>query len=140
MRQVITQTLPAGSGMLLGLIGTAMLTKTEAFLAMSDVRIDPDPSLLSELKAPSLLLILTGVLMLIGSVRSRCADLGLAVGAVVYGSYGMARLAGMVIDGLPTGPLLVATLIELVLAALLMALRISRLSAKQPAAQQPSAA
>ncbi|WP_430404048.1 DUF4345 domain-containing protein [Hyphomonas sp.] len=140
MKQVITRTLLAGSGALLGVIGAAMLTKTAAFLAMSDVEIDPDPGLLSELKAPSVLLILAGTCMLVGSVRSRFADLGLAVGAVVYGSYGVARIAGMVIDGLPTGSLLIATLIELVLAALLMALRLSRPNAPQAGAQQPKAA
>lgn len=132
MKRVMTRAVLAGSGALLGIIGAAMLTKTEAFLAMSDVEVAPNPSLLSELKAPSVLLILTGALMLIGSIRTRYADLGLTVGAVVYGSYGLARLAGMVIDGLPTGSLLIATLIELVLATLLLGLRLARPNAAQP--------
>lgn len=140
MRRIMTRVVLAGSGTLLGVIGFAMLTKTQAFLAMSDVRIAPDPSLLSELKAPSLLLILTGVLMLIGSVRGRFADVGLTVGAVVYGSYGAARIVGMLIDGIPTGSLLIATLIELVLATILLGLRLARPAANQPAATQPSAA
>lgn len=132
MKQVTERVLLAGSGTLLSVIGAAMLTKTEAFLAMSDVEFTPNPSLLSELKAPSVLLILAGAFMLIGSVRTRFADLGLTLGAIVYGSYGAARIAGMVIDGLPTGSLLIATLIEVVLATLLMAFRLAK-----PARQQP---
>jgi len=131
MRRIMTRFLLAGSGTLLGFIGAAMLTRTEDFLAMSDVQIAPNPSLLSELKAPSALLILAGATMLIGSVRTRFADLGLTVGAVVYGSYGLARLVGTVLDGLPTGSLLIAMLIELVLAGLLMALRLARPVGKQ---------
>jgi len=131
MRRIMTRFLLAGSGTLLGFIGAAMLTRTEDFLAMSDVQIAPNPSLLSELKAPSALLILAGATMLIGSVRTRFADLGLTVGAVVYGSSGLARLVGTVLDGLPTGSLLIAMLIELVLAGLLMALRLARPVGKQ---------
>lgn len=132
MKLIMTRTLLAGSGSLLGVIGAAMLTRTEEFLAMSDVAIESDPSLLSELKAPSVLLILAGTVMLMGSIRIRFADSGLTIGAVVYGSYGIARLVGMVIDGLPTGSLLIATTIELVLAAVLMGLRLTRPVGKQP--------
>ena len=126
MRRVMTRTLLAGSGTLLGVIGAAMLTRTEAFLAMSGVEISSSPSLLSELKAPSVLLILAGTLMLIGSARLRFSDLGLTVGVVVYGSYGVARLVGMVMEGLPSESLVIATLIELVLAGLLLGMRLLR--------------
>lgn len=126
MRRIMTRILLAGSGVLLAGIGAAMLTRTEAFLAMSGVEISPDPSLLSELKAPSGLLLLASVIMLAGSVRLRFADLGLTVGTVVYGGYGVARLVGIVMDGLPSGSLLVATLIELVLAGLLLSVRLAK--------------
>ncbi|MEM9377014.1 MAG: DUF4345 domain-containing protein [Pseudomonadota bacterium] len=132
MKPITTRILLAGAGALLRGIGAAMLTNTEKFLAMSDVQIDLNPSLLSELKAPSVLLILAGAIMLVGGIRTRFADLGLTVGGVVYGSYGLARLVGMVIDGLPTGSLLIATAIELVLAGLLLSLRLAKTVRKQP--------
>ncbi len=133
MKRIMTRTLLAGSGSLLGIIGVAMLTTTEQFLAMSDVEIARNPSLLSELKAPSVLLILAGAFMLVGSVRARFADLGLTVGAVVYASYGVARLVGLVIDGIPSGSLLIAMMIELFLAGILVALRMADTTASQPA-------
>ena len=126
MRQVMTRTLLAGSGTLLGVIGAAMLTRTQAFLAMSGVEISPNPSLLSELKAPSLLLILAGALMFAGSIRIRFADLSLTTGAVIYGSYGLARLVSMLMEGLPSGSLLIAMLVELLLAVLLFGFRLAR--------------
>lgn len=132
MRQLVTRPLLAGSGALLGVIGFSMLTRTEEFLAMSGVAVGSDPSLLSELKAPSVLLILAGATMLVGSFRKRFADVGLTIGALVYGCYGLARLIGMAIDGLPTGSLLIATVIELVLAAALLGLRLARPVQKQP--------
>ena len=124
MRHAFTRFVLAGSGALLGLIGGAMLTKTRSFLETSGVEIAADPSLLSELKAPSGLLIIAAALMLAGSMRFRFANLGLVTGSVVYGSYALARIAGMVLDGLPSESLVIATVIELGLAGLLALLRL----------------
>lgn len=117
------RTVLAASGALLALIGGAMLTKTEAFLQTSGIEIHADPGLLSELRAPSGLLIISGAIMLAGSVRTRFVNLGLTTGSLVYGSYGVARLVSMILDGLPSGSLIGATAVELVLAGVLFILR-----------------
>lgn len=122
MRQALTRLVLAGSGALLGLIGGSMLFEPQEFLGMSGVEISSDPDLLSELKAPSGLLVIVGVIMLAGSVRIRFANLGLITGGIVYGSYGLARSVGMVMDGFPSGPLMIATAIEVMLAAILLLL------------------
>ncbi|MEO0466555.1 MAG: DUF4345 domain-containing protein [Pseudomonadota bacterium] len=120
----MTRVLLAGSGALLGVIGGAMLTSTQAFLQTSGVEISSDPSLLSELKAPSVLLIVAAMVMIAGSARTRFANTALILGGVVYGSYGLARLLGMAMNGMPSDPLIVATAIELALSALLLGRRL----------------
>lgn len=100
------------------------------FLAMSHVLIEYDPGLMSELVAPSGVLIITGAVMLLGAIKLRFANMALSIGAVVYGSYGVARLISLAVHGLPTGPLIAAMIIELVIAALLIALGRSTLHAE----------
>ena len=78
-------------------------------------------SLLSELKAPAGLLVITGSLMIVGSARSRLAKAALTLGGLVYGSYGLSRIFSLILDGWPSQALIIATAIELVLAVFLLA-------------------
>ena len=125
MSRVLTRAVLALSGALLGSIGGAILVSPTAFLAMSHVVIDNDPGLLSELTAPSVMLILTGALMILGALRTRFANLALSAGALVYGSYGVGRLVSMALHGLPSQSLIVAAVVELAVAAVLVALRLN---------------
>jgi len=125
MSRVLTRAVLALSGALLGSIGGAILVSPTAFLAMSHVVIDNDPGLLSELTAPSVMLILTGALMILGALRTRFANLALSAGALVYGSYGLGRLVSMALHGLPSQSLIVAAVVELAVAAVLVALRLN---------------
>ena len=114
-----------GSGAILGLIGGALMFAPKAFLETSHVFIDRDPGLMSELTAPSGVLIITGALMILGAIKLRFANLALLVGALVYGSYGLGRLVSMVLHGLPSESLITATAIEFAAAVVLLALRLS---------------
>jgi len=125
MSRVLTQAVLILSGALLGLIGGALLVSPIAFLAMSHVAIDNDPGLLSELTAPSVILILTGALQILGAFRIRFANLALSAGAIVYGSYGLGRLMSMALHGMPSQSLIVAAVVELAVAAVLVALRLN---------------
>ena len=122
MKRTVTRLMLASSGTLLGLIGGALMTSPKAFLEMSHVFVEPDPGLMSELAAPSGLLILTGALMWIGAIKLRFANLALIVGAVVYGSYGIGRLVAMALHGVPSQSLIMAMVIELGIALVLSAL------------------
>ncbi|MEQ8405716.1 MAG: DUF4345 domain-containing protein [Oceanicaulis sp.] len=135
MRQLLTRTALALSGALLGSIGAALLVSPSAFLAMSDVIIDDDPGLLSELAAQAGVLILTGALMVLGAARLRFAKPALAAGALVYASYGLGRLIGMGLHGLPQDSLIVAMLIEFAVAGVLGAVRL--FVCTQPASNTP---
>ncbi len=124
MRQVLTRTALALSGALLGSIGGAFLVSPKAFLEMSHVFIENDPGLLSELAAPSGVLILTGGLMLLAAIKLRFAKPALVAGAIIYASYGLGRLVSMVLHGVPSESLIMATLIELAVATVLGAVRL----------------
>ena len=125
MSRVLTSAVLVLSGALLGSIGGALLVSPTAFLAMSHVVIDDDPGLLSELTAPSVMLILTGALQILGAFRTRFANLALSAGAIVYGSYGLSRLVSMALHGMPSQSLIVAAVVELAVAAVLVVLRLS---------------
>ena len=124
MTRLLTKSLLALSGALLGGIGGSLLIAPRAFLGMSHIHVAPDPSLLSEVSAPGGILIIIAVLMILGSIKARFTDLALVAGALVYGSYGISRMVSMAINGLPTESLIVATVIELSVAAILVALKL----------------
>lgn len=126
MKRAITRLSLVGAGGIALLIGGALMASPKAFLEMSHVFVDPDPNLMSEMTAPGGVLILTGLLLLVGAIRRRFANLALIIGAVIYGSYGIGRLVSMALHGLPADSLMVATVIELAIAALLGALWATR--------------
>ncbi|MEM6653342.1 MAG: DUF4345 domain-containing protein [Pseudomonadota bacterium] len=123
MKRAITRLVLIGAGAILGLIGTALMVSPRAFLAMSHVFVEQDPGLMSELTAPSGVLILAGALLLIGGIKLNFANLALIVGTIIYASYGLGRLVSMVVNGLPPESLIIATIIELVIAIMLGVLR-----------------
>lgn len=123
MSRILTGAVLAGSGTILGLVGSALMFAPQAFLELSDVVVARDPGLMSELTAPSGVLLITGGLMILAVFKPRFAKLALGVGAFVYGSYSVSRLIGMVVHGVPSSSLIAATWIELGIAALLITLR-----------------
>ncbi len=122
MRQVITRTALAGAGAIGGLIGSALMFMPKAFLEMSHVFVEQDPSLMSEITAPSGVLLICAAFLIVGAIKLRFARLALVIGAVVYGSYGIARLMSMVLHGLPSESLVAAMVVEIAIAVLLAAL------------------
>jgi len=132
MREAITRAVLAVSGVILGFVGGALMMVPRTFLGLSQVYIDPDPSLMSELAAPSGILLLTSGFMILGAVRLRFANPALLIGALVYGSYGFGRLVSMGLNGVPSESLIIATAIELGIAALLAAIQVTTLYSKKP--------
>ncbi|WOJ92476.1 DUF4345 domain-containing protein [Congregibacter variabilis] len=122
MSRLITRTTLAICGVILGLIGCALIFSPQAFLQMSNIVVEKDPGLMSELIAPTGILLMSGAFMILGAVQMRFAGLGLVCGAIVYGSYGTGRVVSAVIHGFPSQSLITAALFELCIAALLVAL------------------
>ncbi len=118
MKRLWTQFLLVVSGALLFVIGAAVLFKPRPFFAVNGATLGHDPSLLSEIRAPGGLLIGCAIVMLLGAFRSGITRHALFLAAMVYGSYGVSRLVGMAIDGIPSASLLGATATELIVGVL----------------------
>tara|TARA_R110002110_G_scaffold308769_1_gene522424 strand:+ start:287 stop:718 length:432 start_codon:yes stop_codon:yes gene_type:complete len=125
MTRIFTRIVLAGSGAILGIIGSFIMSAPRIFLATSEVIVEPDAGLMSEVTAPSGMLVITGLFMMIGAIKLRFANLGLICGAFVYGSYGVSRLISMHLHGTPSETLIVVTYFELGVAVLLLALNLT---------------
>ena len=106
------------SGLLLLAIGGAILLAPHAFHATNGIALGDDPSLLSEIRAPGGLLTASAVLILIGTFRRPQRSLATVLTVLVYGSFGLARLLGLALDGTPSSGLVGSTAIELIVAAI----------------------
>lgn len=124
MRRIGIRILLVGSGAMLSLIGGALMLNPKLFLTMNEAIVEYEPSLMSEVTAPTGLMVITGAYMMLGAAKLRYANLGLLIGGIVYGSYGISRLISQKLHGMPSDQLIVATEIELFIAALLIALRV----------------
>jgi hypothetical protein len=105
------------SGLLLLGIGSAILLASATFHASNGIVLTDDPSLLSEIRAPGALLTACALLILAGAFRRSRRPLAVLLTALVYGSFGLARLPGTALDGTPSTGIVAATLIELIVAA-----------------------
>ena len=105
------------SGLLLLAIGGAILLAPHAFHASNGIVLGNDASLLSEIRAPGGLLAASGIIILLGSLRRSLRSQATILTVLVYGSFGLARLLGLALDGLPSNGLVASTAIELVVAA-----------------------
>ena len=120
MKRILTRTLLSTSGLLIGLIGGAILISPIPFMEMSDITLAENPDLISELTAPSGVLLITSAIMLLGAIKLRFADLALLSGVIVYGSYGISRLFSLLLHGMPDKSVVTAMIVEIGLAILLM--------------------
>ncbi|HAE93298.1 DUF4345 domain-containing protein [Hyphomonas atlantica] len=118
MTQPLTRILLAVSGTTGLAIGLAVLFQPHAFLASSGISLGTDASLLSEIRAPGGLLLLCSLVALGGAIRHNLMQTGLVFSALIYSTYGLSRLVSIVLDGMPSHSLQLATFIELAIGAL----------------------
>lgn len=102
------------SGLLGAGIAATILFAPEAFYTGYGIDIGSNVNLANELKAPAGLLLTAGLLMLVGAFRAVLVVPSLAVGSVIYLSYGASRLLSMTIDGVPNKALVIAAVLEIV--------------------------
>ncbi len=121
-------------------VGACLLLAPHAFLASHGIALGNDPSLLSELRAPAAGLAALGMAMLAGIVRHGWAGLSIAVALIVFLAFPAGRLVGIVADGMPSGGILGALVLELAIAGLCLAAFRKRLSPAAPARHASPAA
>ena len=106
------------SGLILLGIGSAILVMPEAFHAGNGITLGSDASLLSEIRAPGGLLAASGFLIVAGAFRRKLRSRAIFLATLVYGSFGLSRLLGMTLDGMPSKGIVGATALELIVAML----------------------
>ena len=99
-------------------IGVAILAAPHTFFASYGITVGDGPSLLSELRAPAAGLAAFGVLMLLGIWRTAMTHMSKVVALIVFLAFPAGRLIGLIVDGLPSGPIIGALVFELAVAAL----------------------
>ena len=114
----ITRGLLLVSGLLAMGIAATILAAPGPFYAGYGIDVSSDVSLANELKAPAGTLLVAGLLMLVGVAKPRYAVTSLAIGSVIYLSYGLSRVLSMAVDGFPHNALVSAAMLELMLGAI----------------------
>ena len=128
------------SGLTALTIGAFILFTPHAFYASYGITLGDDANLLSELRAPGAGLAGFGMLMLLGILRHVVLRVSMVVALTVFIAFPVGRLVGLALDGMPSGNVIGALGVELIIAALcLVAFRrrlwpsAARFSAAQPA-------
>ena len=96
-------------------IGGLILRSPAEFYALNQIDIGGNVNLLSEIRAPAGALFSSGVLIFIGAFVSQLTFTSIVLATLVYLSYGLSRLLGMAIDGIPVASLVWSDGIEIVL-------------------------
>ncbi len=102
-------------------IGAFITLAPHAFYASYGITLGQDPNLLSELRAPGAGLAVFGAIILAGIVRVAMTPIALAVALTVYLAFPAGRIVGVVIDGMPSGSVIGAFAVEVIIACLLLA-------------------
>lgn len=128
------------SGLTALAIGAFILVAPHAFYASYGITLADDASLLSELRAPGAGLAGFGVLMLLGIRRHAVLPIGMAAALTVFIAFPAGRLVGLALDGMPSGGVIGALVVELIIAALCLAAFRRRLWKPAPALSTPQPA
>ncbi|GAB4518789.1 MAG: hypothetical protein Tsb0010_03060 [Parvularculaceae bacterium] len=100
------------SGAVASAVGIALLAAPKAFFGLNNIELPGDPDMMSEIRAPGALLLTLGGVIVSGAFDPRRARMAMTVSAAVYLSYGCARIASLLLDGVPGAGLLAAMGIE----------------------------
>ena len=102
-------------------IGGFILASPHAFYASYGIALGTDPSMLSELRAPAANLAALGAVILAGVVRPAWARVSTAIAVTVFLAFPAGRLLSLIVDGMPSGSVLGALAIEVVIGILCVA-------------------
>ncbi|QPZ90138.1 DUF4345 domain-containing protein [Thioclava electrotropha] len=133
MRPTLFEKIALGlSGLTAFTIGALILFVPHAFYASYGITLGDDANLLSELRAPGAGLAGFGLLMLLGLWRQAALPVSMAATLTVFIAFPVGRLVGLIADGMPSGNVIGALIVELILAALCLAAFRRRLWQRAP--------
>ena len=102
-------------------IAGTIIVAPDAFYSGYGIEVGDNATLANELKAPAGALLIAGLAMFAGVIRTRRIAVSLAIAAGVYLSYGFARIASFALDGLPHDGMVSAAAVEIVIGAACLA-------------------
>lgn len=109
------------SGLTALAIGAMILVAPRTFYASYGITLGQNASLLSELRALGAGLAGFGLVRLLGIWRHAVLPVAIATAMTVFIAFPVGRLVGLAMDGMPSGSLIVALVVELMIAALCLA-------------------
>lgn len=134
MRPPLLEKIALGlSGLTALAIGAFIMLAPHAFYASYGITLGQDANLLSELRAPGAGLAGFGLLMLLGIWRHAILPVAMTAALTVFIAFPAGRLVGLAVDGMPSGSIIGALVIELLIAALCLAAFRRRLWQPAPA-------
>ncbi|MFC3612893.1 DUF4345 domain-containing protein [Lutimaribacter marinistellae] len=127
------------SGLTAFAVGASILFMPHAFYASYGIALGDDADLLSELRAPGAGLVGFGLLMLLGIRRHALLPVSIAAALTVFIAFPIGRFVGLAVDGPPSGNVIVALVVELIVAAFCLAAFRRRIwqPASRPSTAQP---
>lgn len=111
----LARSVNAVAGLVLLAVGVPILLDPLAYAAGMDLRLPSSPTLLSDMRAMAAALVGFALLHFVGASRAALSRTAATAGAVLYLSYGSARLFSLAVDGLPAPALVFAAGIELLI-------------------------
>lgn len=102
------------SGIIAISIGGSLMLIPETFQGSNGIMLNNDVNLLSEVRAPGGALFAGGIIITLGIFVSKLRFTSIVLSSLIYFSYGISRIVGMLIDGIPNESLVAATAIEII--------------------------
>ncbi|MDJ1484999.1 DUF4345 domain-containing protein [Cytophagaceae bacterium YF14B1] len=96
-------------------VGIGQLIFPVAFEASTGIDIAGNSSLLSEIRGAGGTLLAAGVVMILGAFMPSLSAKALFIAALFYLCYGLSRVYGMLIDGIPDQGLVLVTIGEIII-------------------------
>lgn len=111
----ILKTILIISGLVVVGVGAVFLFTPVSFYAGLGVDLGGSITLLNDIRATGGGLLAIGILIMSGAFVAKLAFTATLVSALLYTSYGLARIQSIAVDGMPVESLLMVTVLELVI-------------------------
>lgn len=96
-------------------IGGAQLLIPVTFESFAGINLGENSSLFSEIRAAGGALLIAGIVILSGVFISGMTYISIVLSTLFYLSYGLSRVLSMIIDGIPSESLVIATVAEIII-------------------------
>ena len=115
---VLKSILSISSLVVIGVGGTILLMPVAFYDAANDVDLGGQINLLNEIRAGGGGLLVLGILILSGAFVKKLTFSSIVISIGLYFSYGIARILSMMLDGMPSGGIVVTTVAEILIGLL----------------------